>query len=1172
MKLKGLMSLFVILFIVLGVIIGTGVFKNSTAVAANAEVEPLVLETLETESSADFFVWMKEKADLNPAYEMETKLEKGNFVYETLVSTAERTQADLRSYLDDQGVDFRAFYIANKIFVRGGSLDLVMEIAGRSDVAEITANHEYQLQEPFMDPAGPQSPEAIEPNVTFIYADDVWALGIDGGGTVMAGNDTGLDETHPTIAPHYRGCLNPPTCSSWDHNYNWWDATNTYPTNPYDGHGHGTHTTGTMVGDDGGSNQIGVAPGAQTIHCKNMTNGGSGNDQTFTECFEWDLAPWDLTGGNADPAMAPDAINNSWRYWGGNNNVFRDEVQALHAAGILVEVSAGNEGPGCATLGSPSDYWEVLTTGSVSHFTTFPGTITGFSSRGPSDLDGDYFPDIMAPGQSIRSSLPGNSYGSWSGTSMAGPHATALVGLMWDACPALIGQVYPTIDIINITAVPLTGQGGSNCGGDYTDGPNNDWGNGTIHALAAVQEAIAQCDGDPDIMVDPASLWSTLIEGTTDVLDLNISNVGVGQLDWQLFEMGPPLLGGTYEPGPMPEGPAPEINVATSTQAGEPKAVPGAANPLAVLWDQYANWSGTDFAAQDFEPAYDQYDMYAGDDFENTEGWLVDTVVTRGGWGAYVDLNNASAIHWYIYADDGGEPAGVPGDGTEYWSLSLAPSDPQVSLGVVEPEDVVLTLDAPVVLPPGNWWLVHFVSLEFGVYGQYGWSGTSDPVWGEIGKQNNPGGGFGNPPGWNENTYGEDYMFRLEGEPFADVPWLSEDPISGTLSAGQMQIVDVTFDAGGMTPGDYYASLLVLSNDPDDPMVSVPVTMTVEAIVFGVELDPPADAMLGDPGTVVTYTLDVNNTGNYTDTIDVGYSGNVWDVNLPETLFELGAGEGTTFYVGVAVPVDAMGGDSDMVTVTATAGDGTTTDTSDLTTTANALYGVAFMPDSYSYPGDPGFYAQYMVAMTNTGNVEDTFDITYGGNDPDWMIEIPDAQFTLASGEATGVAVRVWVPANALAGEMDTVTITSTSQGDSAVFESVDLTTVAAEVYDAVMAPDTDAMFGDPGETVEYMLTFTNTSNITATFDVTYTDFAPGWVVDTPQTHFPNLAVGESADVTIWVTVPADAGDGDFDTVTITLISADISETMDTSILTTTASVEGYDVFLPFILKAGSAD
>jgi hypothetical protein len=456
------------------------------------KVEPLVLEQIGTDGQTDFFVWLAEKADLSPAYQLRTKAEKGRFVFETLVATAERTQGKLRHALDEAGVTYEAFYIANKILVRAGSQTLLNEIAARPEVAQITANHKFQLQEPFKDLNAANAPAGIETNVTFIKAPQAWALGFTGQGTVMAGNDTGLDWDHPAIINKYRGWNG----TTADHNYNWWDATGTYPAVPDDGHGHGTHTTGTMVGDDGGANQIGVAPGAQTVHCKNMTNSGSGDDSTFTTCFQWDLAPWDLNHQNPDPSKAPDAINNSWGYWGGGQNQFRDEIQALHAAGVVVEVSAGNEGSGCGSLRSPGDYWEVLTTGSVNHVNAYPGTMTGFSSRGPSSLDPSptyYFPDITAPGENIRSSVPGGGYqGGWSGTSMSGPHATALVGLIWSACPSLQGMVYETLDIIRQTATPVTSYVGS-CGGNYTTGPNNDWGYGTIDSLAAVEAALAQC-------------------------------------------------------------------------------------------------------------------------------------------------------------------------------------------------------------------------------------------------------------------------------------------------------------------------------------------------------------------------------------------------------------------------------------------------------------------------------------------------------------------------------------------------------------------------------------------------------------------------------------------------------------------------------------------------------
>lgn len=59
-----------------------------------------------------------------------------------------------------------------------------------------------------------------------------------------------------------------------------------------------------------------------------------------------------------------------------------------------------------------------------------------------------------------------------------------------------------------------------------------------------------------------------------------------------------------------------------------------------------------------------------------------------------------------------------------------------------------------------------------------------------------------------------------------DIPWLSEDPITGTLSARQCSMVDVTFDSNGLDLGEYYGDLIFTSNDPATPKVTVPVTLT----------------------------------------------------------------------------------------------------------------------------------------------------------------------------------------------------------------------------------------------------------------------------------------------------------------------------------------------------------
>ena len=72
---------------------------------------------------------------------------------------------------------------------------------------------------------------------------------------------------HPALVRQYRGNNGDGT---FDHNYNWFDPAGVCvpSTAPCDNDGHGTHTMGTMVGDDGGANQIGVAPGAKWIAAK----------------------------------------------------------------------------------------------------------------------------------------------------------------------------------------------------------------------------------------------------------------------------------------------------------------------------------------------------------------------------------------------------------------------------------------------------------------------------------------------------------------------------------------------------------------------------------------------------------------------------------------------------------------------------------------------------------------------------------------------------------------------------------------------------------------------------------------------------------------------------------------------------------------------------------------
>ena len=167
-----------------------------------ASVVPSVRATAQQTGKADVLIAMAAQAPKQLLRTDGNYIERRTALVDLLRATAEVSQAEVRQWLDSNGIAYRSYWINNTIQAEL-TLDQIDALAARTDIARIVGNNSIRqnlvADEQPQTAMTPDAIQAITYGVTKVRAPDVWALGFTGQGVVIAGQDTGIRWTHAAI-------------------------------------------------------------------------------------------------------------------------------------------------------------------------------------------------------------------------------------------------------------------------------------------------------------------------------------------------------------------------------------------------------------------------------------------------------------------------------------------------------------------------------------------------------------------------------------------------------------------------------------------------------------------------------------------------------------------------------------------------------------------------------------------------------------------------------------------------------------------------------------------------------------------------------------------------------------------------------------------------------------
>ena len=421
----------------------------------------------------------------------------------------------------------------------------------------------------------------------------------------------------------------------------------------------------------------------------------------------------------------------------------------------------------------------------------------------------------------------------------------------------------------------------------------------------------------------------------------------------------------------------------------------------------------------------------------------------------------------------------------------------------------------------------------------------------------------------NDGTFDDTYDLSVTWDDEYDLGWYAEpDTENVTVASGNQEVISFTFRAPvqGVYSGDFLEFTVKVTSQ-NSPTTSASTNQRLEIIMtYAVDvITRESNSQSGDRGDTVTYAVEATNVGENSEefSVNVGTLPKDWTASTSESTIELDPDETGTFNLEVSIPNTAAENEYAEVRVSVHAQE---TDYEhvygylDTNTTVNngREYGVDLVVDAFSKQVIPGGQILYDLYVTNTGDETDSFLLDLGDVKQGWSSNL--SQFSvddLGPDDTVNVVMSVSCPSNSVEDDWSEAYVSIISSTREQFGD--DLTTntsVRIPVRGVDLTISEDSLNGNPGSTVTYTITLTNSGTDPDSFilSIVRCEDCDAWGASLSTMFIENLEQDQSEDFEFYIEIPASARNTEWAEMGVIAESEANSSKFDSESTTTTVN------------------